>query len=241
MKHAWLVVRSAFLWAVVLIFFCLAVALALALAATVGQRRVEPLVHRLAYLIVRLAGARLSVRFADGFDKKRTGFLISNHVNLFDPFVLSAAIPVLFRGLELESHFKIPVYGWLMKRFGNVPVPNARSAAGLKRTYRLAKAALDHGINLVVLAEAGRTLDGRVSEFEVGVFRMALNLGYPITPVSIVNSFSWKRKGSRMLRPAKVEVVVHDTIETAGLTRRDLEELRVRVRDIVAAPVHAAL
>jgi 1-acyl-sn-glycerol-3-phosphate acyltransferase len=26
------------------------------------------------------------------------------------------------RGLELEGHFKIPAYGWMMKRFGNIPV-----------------------------------------------------------------------------------------------------------------------
>jgi len=28
--------------------------------------------------------------------------------------------------LGTESHFKIPAYGWLMKRFGNVPVPDIR-------------------------------------------------------------------------------------------------------------------
>jgi len=240
-KRAWIIFTAAIRWPIVVLAFFLAVVSVLSLAAVLGQRRLDPIVHFLARIIVRLAGARVSVRFADGFDPKRTGFLVGNHVNLFDPFVLCGAIPILFRGLELESHFKIPVYGWLMKRFGNVPVPDVRSASGLKRTYRLAKESLDNGINLMVMAEAGRTLDGRVQKFEGGVFRMALNLGYPITPVSIVNSFQWKRKGSNLLRPARVEVIIHDTIETAGLGRKDLNALRERVREIVAAPVHAAL
>ena len=72
---------------------------------------------------VRLAGGRVEVRKSPGFDPQRTCFLVSNHVNLFDPFVLYGVTPQFFRGLELESHFRIPVYGWLMKRFGNVPVP----------------------------------------------------------------------------------------------------------------------
>ena len=77
--------------------------------------------------VVRLAGARVEVRRSPGFDPQRTCFFVSNHVNLFDPFVLYSAIPQFFRGLELESHFRIPVYGWLMKRFGNVPVPDVRA------------------------------------------------------------------------------------------------------------------
>ena len=85
---------------------------------------------------VRLAGARLEVRRSPGFDPTRTCFLFSNHVNLFDPFVLYSAIPQFFRGLELESHFRVPVYRWLMKRFGNVPVPDDNRPSDLKRMWR---------------------------------------------------------------------------------------------------------
>ena len=47
------------------------------------------------------------VRRSPGFDPARTCFFLVNHVNLFDPFVLYATIPQFFRGLELESHFRI--------------------------------------------------------------------------------------------------------------------------------------
>jgi len=239
MKRAWVVARSIFLWTVSWIHFIAIVNLVLGFAALVGQRRIDPLLRWGARNIMRLAGARLKVHVAPGVADGRTCFFASNHVNLFDPFVLYASIPRHFRGLELESHFRIPVYGWLMKRFGNVPVPDARTPSGLKRTYRLAREALDAGTSLLVFPEGGRTLDGRVAEFESGVFRMAVQLGYPITPVSIVGAYEWQRKGSWLLRPATVEVFLHETIETQGLGRGDLAALQARIHAIVTAPVEA--
>ena len=189
--------------------------------------------------VVRFAGARLEVRRSPGFDPSRTCFLVSNHVNLFDPFVLYSSIPQFFRGLELESHFRIPVYGWLMKRFGNVPVPDVARPADLKRMWRLTRAALDSGVSLLVFPEGGRTITGRVAEFQEGPFRMALQFGTPIVPVSIVGSFEFNRKTNWMLRPAKIVVYLHDVIETAGLDKRDAAKLSERVHEIVAAPVNA--
>ena len=240
-RRAWLVLRSIVLWTVSILHFCIIVPVVMVTAKFVGWRRVEGLVNIGSKSIVRLAGARVVLHIAPGYDPKVTCFLASNHVNVFDPFVLYGAVPRTFRGLELESHFKIPVYGWLMKGFGNVPVPDARTPSGLKRTYRLAGETIDRGTCLLVFPEGSRTLDGRVGPFEDGVFRMAIQLQVPITPVSIVGSFRWQNKLTKLLRPATVHVFIHDTIHVKGLTRQYLDTLRDRVRATVAAPVHAAL
>ena len=181
------------------------------------------------------------MRRAPGFDPRRTSFFIVNHVNLFDPFVLYSAIPQFVRGLELESHFKIPVYGWMMKRFGNVPVPEESRPPDLKRMWRLTRAALDSGTSLAVFPEGSRTRDGRVGPFKDGVFRMARQFGYPIVPVSIIGSFEFNRKDSWMLRPSKIVVHLHDTTETKGLRKDEVEALRERVRGIISRPVDEAM
>jgi 1-acyl-sn-glycerol-3-phosphate acyltransferase len=188
---------------------------------------------------VKLAGGSVEVRKSPGFDPQRTCFLVSNHVNLFDPFVLYGVTPQFFRGLELESHFRIPVYGWLMKRFGNVPVPDVSRPSDLKRMWRMTQAALDRGVSLVVFPEGSRTTTGQVGPFLDGVFRMALQFGAPMTPVSIVGSFEFNRKTSWMLRPARIVVHFHDTIETKDWDKRDVAGLRERVQEIVSAPVEA--
>jgi 1-acyl-sn-glycerol-3-phosphate acyltransferase len=162
---------------------------------------------------------------------------MSNHVNLFDPFILYCAVPQFVRGWELESHFRIPVYGSLMKRFGNVPVPNVRGPKDLKRLWRLTQDAINRDVSLIIFPEAKRTRDGHVNQFEDGGFRLAQQLGVPIVPVSLVGSFNHLRTGHWLLRPTTITVILHATIETEGLTKEDLPALKARVHEQIAAPV----
>ncbi len=238
---AYLGIRSAARWIAAGLFFFIACPALVVMGIFVDPRRNDRPQRWLSRNVVRLAGARVEVRYSPGFDRQRTSFFISNHVNLFDPFVLYGAVPQFIRGLELESHFRIPAYGWMMKRFGNVPVPDTTRPSDLKRMWRLTRQALSKGISLVVFPEGRRTLDGRVGEFHEGAFRMAQQFGTPIVPVSIVGSFEFNRKTSWTLRPSTIVVYFHDTIETAGLDKRDVPGLKDRVHDIVAAPVHAAM
>jgi 1-acyl-sn-glycerol-3-phosphate acyltransferase len=239
--RAYAAARSVLRWILAAGFFFPVCTLLVLLGIFVDPRHNDWPQRWMSRTVVRLAGARVEVRCSPGFDPHRTCFFISNHVNLFDPWVLYSAVPQFLRGLELESHFRIPVYGWMMKRFGNVPVPNTSRPSDLKRMWRLTRAALDGGVSLVVFPEGSRTLTGRVGPFQNGGFRMALQLGAPIVPVSIVGAFAFNRKTSWMLRPGTIVVHLHDAIETANLDRHSAEALRDRVWQIVAAPVHAAL
>ena len=237
MRTAWLAVRSALLWLVSGLHFFTLVPLLILLAVFLDPRKHDWLQRGLCRRIVLLAGARLVVHRSPGFDPRRTCFFMANHVNLFDPFVLYSALPQFVRGWELESHFKIPIYGWLMKRFGNVPVPDVRRPSDLKRMWRLTEEAIDGGTSLIVFPEAKRTRDGRLSEFQDGGFRVVQQLGVPIVPVTVVGSFQHHRTGSWILRPATITLYIHDTIDTKGLTKNDVPALRDRVRAVIAAPL----
>ncbi len=241
MKKLYLVIRSALLWIASGIHFFVVCSFLVFLAIFIDPRKNDWPQRLLCRNVLRLAGVRFEVRRAAGFDPQRTSFFVVNHVNLFDPFVLYSAIPQFVRGLELESHFKIPIYGWMMKRFGNVPVPKQTRPSDLKRMWRLTKAALDAGVSIVVFPEGGRTRDGHVGPFKDGVFRMAQQFGYPIAPVSIVGSYEFNQKGDWMLRPSKIVVHIHDTIETKGIHKDEIEVLRDRVHRIVSQPVEEAL
>jgi len=228
------ILRSTFYWTCAAAYFfpvCTALVL---VAVFVDPRKNDRAQRMLMRTTVKMAGIKLEIRQSQGFDAARTCFLIANHVNLFDPMVLYSAVPQFFRGLELESHFRIPVYGWMMKRFGNVPVPDENRPSELKRMWRLTRAALDDGVSLLVFPEGQRTEDGRVGEFKDGVFRMAIQFGAPIVPVSTIGAYEFHQKSGWMLRPGKVVVWLHDVIETSSLSKEDVPALRDRVRQIIA-------
>jgi len=241
MKRAWYVIRSAMLWAISLLNFGISVPILVVLAFVFDPKKHDWLQRAFCRRIIFFAGARVKMVASPGFDPKRTCFFISNHVNLFDPFVLYCAIPQFTRGWELESHFRIPIYGMLMRRFGNVPVPNVRRPSDLKRMWRMTKDAIDGGTSLIVFAEGRRTRDGHVGEFEPGAFRLAQQLGIPLVPISIVGSFQHHATGNWMFWPTEITIHLHNTIETSGLSKDDVPALRDRIHAIVSAPVDAWL
>lgn len=241
MKRAYLVVRSALLWAASGIHFAVVCTFLVFLGIFIDPRKNDWPQRAFFRNILRVAGVKFEVCRAPGFDARRTSIFICNHVNIFDPFVIYSAIPQFVRGFELESHFKVPVYGWMMGRFGNVPVPDAPSREGLEIMTKRAKQALDSGVSLIAFAEGSRTRDGHVHEFKKGMFRIAQKFGIPIVPMSIVGSYEFFQTGNWMLHPGKITVYLHDTINPADIERADLDELRKRVQQIVAAPVEQSL
>jgi 1-acyl-sn-glycerol-3-phosphate acyltransferase len=241
MKRAWYVLRSAFLWIVSLLHFAIAVPVLIVLAIFLDPKKHDWLQRTFCRRIIFFSGAKIKVVRSAGFDPQKTSFFICNHVNLFDPFALYCAIPQFVRGWELESHFNIPIYGWLMKRFGNVPVPDVRRPSDLRRMWRLTRDAINGGTSLIVFPEAKRTRDGRVDEFQDGAFRVAQQLEIPIVPVSIVGSIQHHRTGHWMFWPATISVHLHDTIDTSGMSKEEVPGLRERVRDLVKGSVEESL
>jgi 1-acyl-sn-glycerol-3-phosphate acyltransferase len=240
MKSAWEVLRSVLLWLASWIHFLIAVPILIALALVLDPRKHDWLQRGLCQRIAFFSGAKVKVKMSPGFDAKRTSFFMVNHVNLFDPFMLYCAIPQLVRGWELESHFKIPIYGWLMKRFGNVPVPVGRSPKDLKKLWRLTQEAINGGTSLIIFPEGKRTRDGKLSPFEEGGFRLAQQLGIPIVPVTLEGSIRHLRTEDWILHPATITVWLHDTVETTGMKKEDVPTLIERVRQSIAAPLEGS-
>jgi 1-acyl-sn-glycerol-3-phosphate acyltransferase len=241
MKQVYLAVRSALLWAGSGIHFAVVCTLLVFLGIFIDPRKNDRPQRVFFRNILRIAGVKFEVVRAPGFDPAKTSIFISNHVNLFDPFVIYSAIPQFVRGFELESHFKIPIYGWLMGRFGNVPVPDKPSREGLEIMTERAKQALDSGVSLIAFAEGSRTRDGHVQPFKKGSFNMAQKFGTPIVPMSIVGSYQFFRTGHWMLHPGKITVYLHNTIDTSKVERNEVDTLRLRIQDIVAEPVEESL
>lgn len=237
MRKAYLVVRSALLWAASGIHFAIVCSFLVFLGIFIDPRKNDWPQRAFFRNILRVAGVKFEVRRSPGFDPKRTSIFICNHVNIFDPFVIYSAIPQFVRGFELESHFKVPIYGWMMGRFGNIPVPDKPSRDALEIMTQRAKAALDSGISLIAFPEASRTRDGHVHDFKKGVFRIAQRYAIPIVPMSIVGSYEFFQTGHWMLRPGHITVYLHDTIDPTSVERPSADDLRKRVWEIVAAPV----
>ena len=197
--------------------------------ATAGIDASAPLQRFFAKWQIRLTGSKWRPHVHPAVDPKQPYMFVHNHTNHFDFVLMNNATPHYKRGLELESHFKYPFYGWFMKTRGGIAVkPGVKGQtpevlAGMRE-------ALKGGHAILAFPEGHRTTTGRLGPFRKGVFFLARDLEIPIVPVTVTGAFDLMRKGSLVIRPGHtLDVYVDAPHETKGLTDAEIPELVSRV------------
>jgi 1-acyl-sn-glycerol-3-phosphate acyltransferase len=183
--------------------------------------------------LVWLCGIRVDVSGTENYVPGRQYLLMLNHVNILDAFVFYSSFPGWARGIEEESHFGWPVYGWVIRRMGQVPVSRK---SGIKAMESLRRAAdlirQKKEFSFMVLPEGTRTRDGRLGPFKKGGFRLALETGLEILPLVQKGAFRVNRRGSLLIRPGRIEFVIEKPIATQGYGRENIAELMGKVRGV---------
>jgi 1-acyl-sn-glycerol-3-phosphate acyltransferase len=209
------------------------------LNATVGPDRIEPLSRLYTRVQIALTGSRWRAVVHPDVDPRAQYLFAQNHTNHFDHVLLYGATPHFKQGVELESHFRYPFYGWFMKARGTIPVRPGASGRTAELLDRF-RAELRRGHSILGFPEGTRTLDGRVGRFRTGLFFIARDLGLPVVPVAVTGAFEMMRKGSMLIRPGHtITVWVERPIPTAGIPDEEVPALAERVRAAVAARVDA--
>ncbi len=183
--------------------------------------------------VLRNSGIRLKVTGKENVDIKKQYVLMMNHVNMFDPFLFYGKYPGRARGVEEESHFKWPIYGWIIRRIGQFPI-NRKSGRKAMETLKKAGELVRNRpeFSIMILPEGTRTLTGKLGNFKKGGFLLALEAGLDILPLIQRGNFRFKRKGHWLVRPGKVELVIEKPISTSGYTKENIAELMKKTRDL---------
>ena len=164
-------------------------------------------------------------------------FFLQNHVNHFDFVTCYNATPHFKQGIELESHFKYPFYGWFMKSRGTIPVPADRTGRS-DAIREHARRELDAGRSILAFPEGTRSPDGRVGPFRTGIFRIARDLGAKVVPVSVTGMHEVMKKGSYMLKGGQPVDVFYDApVSLAGLSDAEVDATAAAVRHTIARRV----
>jgi 1-acyl-sn-glycerol-3-phosphate acyltransferase len=231
MKRLFDSVRSTLLWIIAIPVFFVCCLLIMLAALIYRGPKLEPIIKGSCRTILFFCGIRVRVRGRENFDPGRQYILMMNHVNFFDPFVFYAGFPGRARGIEEQKHFKWPVYGQVITRIGQIPIDrkNSRKAReSLNRAAALMRMRRD--FSFLVLPEGTRTLDGRLGPFKRGGFVLAIEAGLDILPLVQLGAFRINRKGSRLIRPGRVDYIIEAPVSTAGFAKEHHDELVNQVR-----------
>ncbi|MBN2347124.1 MAG: 1-acyl-sn-glycerol-3-phosphate acyltransferase [Candidatus Aminicenantes bacterium] len=233
MKRAATVARSLLIWCLGLPWFAFWALVVLLVGIFRAGALFEGLLKWLCRSLVWICGIRVAVSGFANCRPDRQYILMMNHVNLFDGFVFYQSYPGKARGIEEESHFGWPFYGWVIRRMGQVPVnrrSGARAMESLRRAAEWIRSRRD--FSFIVLPEGTRTRDGRLGPFKKGGFLLALETGLDILPLVQKGAYGINRRQSLLVRPGRVEFIIEKPVATAGYARENIAELIEKVRSV---------
>ena len=223
-----------------LIFGVAVLAVSLIPGAKRIRRRFDERAMRLwARAIVRSSFLRAQIVGLENIAPNQAYIFCANHLSYLDPPLIAALLPNRLRFLAKRSLFRIPVFGWAMRRMGQLPLDreNAREAS---RNLAAAVREFGAGSSIVVFPEGGRSVDGRLAPFLSGGFRLAISLQAPVVPVAIQGTREALAPGSLYIRGGTVRVLVGRPIATRGFAPRDREALTRKVTTAIEAMLQRA-
>lgn len=187
------------------------------------------------FLSSLFAGLFYRFSFDEKIDWSRNYIICANHTSNLDitAIILLAKRNFVFLGKdELLDNFITGIY------FRTIDIPlNRASKMAAFRAFKRAEEYLKEGKSVVIFPEGmiSENYPPALQAFKNGPFKLAIEQGVPILPVSICNNWKlmWDDGSKYGSSPGICDICVHAPIQTKGLVSDDAEALKDEVYRII--------
>jgi 1-acyl-sn-glycerol-3-phosphate acyltransferase len=188
-----------------------------------GTRAVRWWAHQWARFHRLCARYLLGVRTrVEGMPPKGACLVAAKHQSMFETLELILLLdePATVLKRELAD---IPLWGWVTRRYGVIPVDRKGGAAALRRMMRAGEAAIAEGRPIVIFPEGTRVPPGQTPPLQPGFAGLYRALKLPVVPVALDSGRLWPR-GKFIKRPGVITLRFLEPVEP-GLPRAEIEAL----------------
>ena len=186
-----------------------------------------------------LIGIRVVVENKHLLDRNANYIFCPNHFSFLD--ILSMPhVPTPFKFVGKISLANIPLFGYYYKNYHILVDRNKKKSS--YEAYQKSVEALRKGYSLTVFPEGGihKVNEINMSRFKRGPFKMAIETGTKLVPVTIIDNWSilpddgkfrisWKRQS---------RLVIHEPVNTEGYSIEDLQALQSSVYNTIQSELH---
>lgn len=176
----------------------------------------------------------VSVRGRRHIDKKRSYVIVSNHLSHYDIFVLYGWLGIDFKWVMKKELRNLPALGAACEKLGHVYIDRSNRETAIA-SLEEAKKKIANGTSILFFPEGTRSISGKMGQFKKGAFVMALDLGIPILPVTVLHTDKILPPRTMDLFPGRASMVVHEPIDVSGYGTERLGELMTAVREVIQA------
>lgn len=184
------------------------------------------------WLLRKLAGVEVEIR---GPRPRPPCIVAAKHQSAWDTMIWHAELdaPAIIMKRELLA---IPIYGWMCRHSGMIPVDRKGGAKALKDMLERAQQAVAEGRPIVVFPQGTRTPPGLPVEkrpYQPGVAALYRATGVACVPVALNSGLFWPRRAF-LRRPGRIVLEYLEPIPP-GLDRKRFEaELVARIEGATA-------
>ncbi|MEQ8626337.1 MULTISPECIES: lysophospholipid acyltransferase family protein [unclassified Ekhidna] len=186
-----------------------------------------------------MIGIRVVVENKHLLDEKTNYIFCPNHFSFLD--ILSMPhVPVPFKFVGKLSLANIPLFGYYYKNYHILVDRESKKSS--YEAYKKSVEALEKGYSLTVFPEGGihKVNEIEMSRFKRGPFKMAIETGTKLVPVTIVDNWSilpddgkyrvcWKRRS---------RLVIHEPVNPEDYDVDDLQKLQSSVYNTIQRELH---
>ena len=168
-------------------------------------------------------------------DMRRPYVVVSNHESFVDILLISH-LPTEMKWMSKVEILRIPLVGWMMKLARDIPLDPRRRRARGRRRWSASRERLDSKVSVMIFPEGTRSKTGEMRDFHAGAFKLAIDAQVPILPLAVWGTRDALRKNDWRLGYAQGRGArPRRRSSTEGMTVADLDTLRSKVRDMIAA------
>ncbi len=204
-KKIWQFFVSLYMWTVLFDMAFIILVVGIFLLFVSNAKTVFKTVRAMLKFLFKLLFVKVEVEHPDGFDFDQSYIIMPNHITFWDIPVICSVLPNYTFGIEAESHFSWPVYGFFIKKYGTLPINRKNILASFRTFETAAKNMKEKKASLLVFPEGHRSDDGKIQEFKKIPFKMAQIVKVPILPCGTTGLGALAPKGF-FVTPGRVKV-----------------------------------
>lgn len=174
----------------------------------------------------------IKVSGRENVDPKQSYVFVANHQSFLDVFAVYGWLPNNFKWLMKKELCKIPFVGTACAVAGHIFVDRSNPRAAMESLTYI-KAQLHDGISTVIFPEGTRTKTGEMGRFKAGAFKIAMDMGLPVVPITLNGFYQSMPPGQFFANlHSRVSLHIGKPIDISQFT--DINEAMAAVREKVA-------
>ncbi|MEM1411705.1 MAG: lysophospholipid acyltransferase family protein, partial [Pseudomonadota bacterium] len=184
-----------------------------------------------ARFIGRLTPMLVTVEGSEHIDPSETYVVVCNHASQYDILLVYGWLGLDLRWVMKKELRNIPGIGIGCEKVGHILVDRSKPEEA-KQIINDALADIGDGVGVLFFPEGTRSLDGRLLPFKKGAFRIAVDQGLPVLPLTLLGTHEIMPSKSLFITPGPATLVIHPPIEPGD---RSAVEVTRAARDAIAS------